>query len=231
MKGKVKDPVQKFGGRPIPGMVLILLLPVILIGSGAAWYWSADEGGYENVDKLASVKCLGCLGLDPVVPGFSEFWIEYPDDNVKAGQEVKHPDITLDNIDEEETDILILFFWTQGCVPCAEQWDEMREENIASGDEDGGREGEKYEKLTIYSLDAAEEMNVYRTYTPKGTETGVPMTTFIFRDPDNNIQWWSHYGRMDLSDLENMIVEIQDYLEAERLKKEYDDITSAEDHH
>lgn len=231
MKRKVKDPVQRFGGRPLPGMVLIIILPLILIGSGAAWYWSTDEGGFEEVDKLASVKCLGCLGLDPVVPGFSEFWIEYPSDNEKAGQEVQHPDITLDNLADEDTDVLILFYWTQGCVPCAEQWEEMKHENIASGEEKGGREGTRYEKLTMFSLDAAEDTDVYRTYTPKGTETGVPMTTFLFEDPDGNIQWYSHYGKMEINDVIEMIEEIQEYLEALRLKKEYDDISSVDDGH
>jgi hypothetical protein len=231
MKRNIKDPVQKFGGRPLPGIIMLILIPVLLVGSGAAWYWSSDEGGFREVDNLASVKCLGCLGLDPVVPGFKEFWTVYPEDNVNAGQEVTHPDITHQVLDSDEYEIFILFFWTQGCVPCAEQWEEMKEKDIASGPEDGGREGPRYDKLRMICFDAAKDTSIYRTYTPKGTETGVPMTTFVFKAPEGGMHWWSHYGKMELDDVVEMIEGTFEYIEALKLAKDYDDISSVDDHH
>lgn len=227
MKRKVNDPVRKFGGKPLPEYVLVVLIPLILILGALFWYGASSEGGFSEVEKLAKVKCLGCLGLDPVVPGFSEYWTVYPDDHIKSGEEVPHPEMVKEEL--EDVDLLILFFWTQGCVPCAEQWEEMVDEEIASGPEDGGREGDRYDGLRIISNDAAERTELYRTYRPRGDETGVPMTTFIFRDSEDEILWWSHYGKMDLGPLEERIEEILDFVEKYRLKDDYDDISSAED--
>ncbi len=232
MKQKRKDPVRKFGGRSIPGIVLIILIPALLIGGGFAWFWSSDLGGFEEVRKLASVKCLGCLGLDPVVPGFSEFWVEYPGDHDRAGEDVDHSDKVISIIENDEVEILVLFFWTQGCVPCAEQWDEMVEKGIASGKEDGGIQGDRYDKFRMISTDAADDDDgFYVTYRPTGKETGVPMTTFIFQDTDGSIKWWSHYGKMDIGPFMDIIEDIVQYLEAARLKDDYDDISSIDDHH
>jgi hypothetical protein len=228
MRRKVKDPVQRFGGKPIPGIVLLILIPLVLVAGAGSWYVSSEGGGFNEVEKLARVKCLGCLGLDPVVPDFSEYWIEYPDDHVKKGEDVPHPDQVHSILDDDDVDLFILFFWTQGCVPCAEQWDEMVEADIASGPEDGGIEGDRYETLRMISNDAAEETDLYHTYTPKGTETGVPMTTFLFKDREETILWWSHYGKMDLGDVEERIEEIFSFIEKDRLKGDYDDISSAE---
>jgi|GEM_PF-964658 len=224
----MKDPIPKFGGRTIPGTVLVIILPLLLLASGAAWYFASDGGGYREVDKLASVKCLGCLGLDPVVPGFSEFWTAYPEDHLHGGEEVPHPDIVIDTLDDDRYDLLILFFWTQGCVPCAEQWEEMVDRSIAAGPENGGHEGDRYEHVRIISNDAAEETGLYHTYTPTGKETGVPMTTFLFRDAEGKILWWSHYGKMEIGDLEEMIESILDYIKADRLKHDYDEISSSD---
>ncbi len=229
MKRMVKDPVERFGGRPLPGSLLVFLVPILLIFGASAWFFASDGGGFREIEKLASVKCLGCLGLDPVVPGFSEYWIEYPEDNLKSGEPVPHPKAVTGILDRDDVDLLILFFWTQGCVPCAEQWEEMSGAGIASGPEDGGVEGDKYERFRMISLDAAEETTLYHTYRPKGTETGVPMTTFLFKDHNGDILWWSHYGKMDLGDVEERIEEIFDLIERSRLKGEYDDISSVGD--
>ena len=57
------------------------------------------------------------------------------------------------------------------------------------------------------------------------------MTTFIFQDTDGSIMWWSHYGKMGIGQVEDMIEDINGYLEAARLKDDYEDITSIDDHH
>ncbi|MGA1819710.1 MAG: TlpA family protein disulfide reductase [Thermoplasmatota archaeon] len=206
---KIEDPYPGYGGRQIPPMLAIgIILILISVGIGTLAIGSRD-GGYDEVEKLASIKCLGCLGLDPVVPGFSHFWVEYPPDHDKAGEEVDHPGRVQEVLDTDGVDLLILFFWTQGCVPCKEQWDEMVDEDIASGPEDGGIEGGKYKALRIISVDAAEDPDrFYPTYIPTGIETGVPMTTFIFEDSDGVINWYSHYGRMEIEDLESLVVHV-----------------------
>lgn len=204
-----EDPYPGYGGRSFPPLLSLgVAFIIIAVGIGALAFGST-RGGYEEVDKLASIKCLGCLGLDPVVPGFSEFWIEYPEDHNAKGSEVDHSQEVLSILDDDEVDLLILFFWTQGCVPCAAQWKEMREEDIASGEEDGGIEGEKYANLRIISIDAADDpVGYYRTYIPTGNENGVPMTTFIFEDSDGIIKWYSHYGRMEIGPLESLITHV-----------------------
>jgi hypothetical protein len=227
---RTKDPYPGFGGKPMsPVLALGVVLIALAFGIGA-WALGSNDGGYDQVEKLASVKCLGCLGLDPVIPPFEGFWIEYPDDHVKEGQEVPHPELVLETIDDEDVDIFVLFFWTQGCVPCAEQWEEMVEEEIASGPEDGGREGPRFERFVMISYDAAESegRELYDSYIPTGLETGVPMTTFIFRGPEDDIQWYSHYGKMEVSAFIELVEDIQFYLETGSLKDDYDDIAHAD---
>ena len=207
---RVEDPYPGYGGRPLPPLAAIAVAFLVASFGIGAWAFGSSSGGYEEVDKLASIKCLGCLGLDPVVPGFSEFWIDYPEKHSKEFQEVDHPQEVFDILEDENVDLYILFFWTQGCVPCAAQWKEMREEKIASGDEDGGIEGEKYAALRIISIDAADDpVGYYQTYVaPTGLENGVPMTTFIFQDSNGVINWYSHYGRMEIEPLESLITHV-----------------------
>ena len=209
IKKRAEDPFPGYGGRSIPPLLSVgVVIIVIAVGIGALAFGSTS-GGFEEVDKLASIKCLGCLGLDPVVPGFSEFWVEYPEDHNDKGSEVDHPMEVHEFLGDENVDLLILFFWTQGCVPCAAQWKEMREEDIASGEEDGGTEGEKYASLKIISIDAADDpVGYYGTYIPTGNENGVPMTTFLFKDSDGIIKWYSHYGRMEIGPLESLITHV-----------------------
>ena len=198
------DQVPRKGGRPPGPLLTAAIVVVTLIGGVSMAVWGSTEGGYDEVHRLASVKCLGCLGLDPRVPGFSGFWTVYPSGHTKAGQEVPHPPLVLEMLNESGTDLIILFYWTQGCVPCAEQWEEMAEEGIADGTEENGKEGSKYSNLRLISVDAASDMDLYRTYRPKGTENGVPMTVFLF-EKGSNIYWYCHYGKMELKDLEGMI--------------------------
>lgn len=231
MKRKVKDPVQKYGGKRMKAPVLILLTLFILIAGSASWIYASDDGGFNEVRQLAKVKCLGCLGLDPVVPEFSEYWIAYPPDHKKANETVDHPEYVTDYLSDEDVHLLVLFFWTQGCVPCATQWKEMVDEKIASGPEDGGIEGDKYENLIMRSNDAAIETDLYHTYTPTGKETGVPMTTFLFKNSGGDILWYSHYGQMEISDFKEIAEDILTIVEAERLKDDYDDITSTDHEH
>ena len=204
---KVKETVPRYGGRP-PSKILSVALPLVLIlVSAGIWVYSTGEGGFSEVRGLGSVKCLGCLGLNPVVPGFEgEFSVEYPEDHVDAGGEVPHPEVVHRILDDPDWDMLILFFWAQGCVPCAEQWEEMAERDIASGPEDGGEEGDAFERVRIISVDANDDPNgFYRTYLPTGKEDGVPMTTFLFKTEEGAVNWYSKYGPMDVDNVEGMI--------------------------
>lgn len=188
-------------------MIGLVVALMTVFGGLAIALWGAYGGGYESVDRLASVKCLGCLGLDPRVPGFKEFWTVYPDGHIKAGEPVPHPSLVTEELNKNGTDLLILFYWTQGCVPCAEQWEDMVKEKIAVGTEENGKEGSRYEGSRIISVDAAQDMDLFRTYTPKGTENGVPMTVFLF-EKDDGVHWYSHYGKMDVDDVNAMITNI-----------------------
>jgi hypothetical protein len=198
------DSVPKKGGRPPGPLITVAIAAVALFGGISVALWASTGGGYDEVQRLASVKCLGCLGLDPRVPGFSEFWTVYPGGHIKAGQEVPHPALVRDILNESGTDLLIIFYWTQGCVPCAEQWEEMVGHGIAEGTEEDGKEGPEYSNMKLLSVDAAEDMELYRTYRPKGTENGVPMTVFLF-EKDGDVNWYSHYGKMELKDVDGMI--------------------------
>jgi len=221
---KVNDPIPRRAGRPMNPFLPMAVAAVVVILCAPAFYLSSGEG-YGDVKRLASVKCLGCLGLDPVVPGFKSFWTDYPSGHAKQGQEVPHPSVVLSALDRIDTSIVVLFFWTQGCVPCAEQWEEMREEDIASGPEDGGREGDRYDELTMFSLDASItdpidiEFNgtAYPTvpndlfwtyhYTGDPSANGVPATVFMFKK-SGTVNWYMFYGKMDIDVFEGMMTRI-----------------------
>jgi hypothetical protein len=220
------DPYPGYGGKPISPLLSIgIILILISFGLGALAFGS-QEGGYDEVKALASVKCLGCLGLNSVVPGFEEFWTDYPEGHEKEGQPVDHPDFILDAFERDDVALIVLFYWTPGCVPCAEQWKAMEKEGITSGPEDGGREGEKYQGMLLYSLNAAEfgsyEIDVYGTiysivpndlfwtyhYNGDPYQNGVPDTVFIF-ERDGEIFWWMWYGKeMPISEVDGMITKV-----------------------
>ncbi|MFW3146060.1 MAG: hypothetical protein ACMUIE_04535 [Thermoplasmatota archaeon] len=232
MKGriKVRDPMPGYGGkRPKPHTAVLLVISLLAAGS-FFWYAGMGDGGYKEVKSLAEVKCLGCLGLDPVVPPFENFWTNYPEDHKDRGKPVDHPEEVHDILDSGDYDILILFFWGPGCEPCKKQWEEMVEEGIASGPEEGGREGDRYSDLRLISVDNTnDKVGYYGTYIPTGIEDGVPMTTFLFKTHNGTVYWYSHYGRMKIQDVEELIEEIVEYLEKERLMHHYDDISSVDD--
>lgn len=206
MKRKIIETTPRYGGKGLPGILAVVIPILVVIIASAAGIWASTEGGYDEIEGLASIKCLGCLGLDPVIPGFSGFWIEYPSRHNDVGDNVSHPEIVHEILDSDDTDLLILFFWAQGCEPCAAQWKEMEHENIGSGPEDGGREGDAYEGMRMISVDANnDDHGFYPTYIPTGSENGVPMTTFIFKTNDGTVKWYSHYGQMDVDAVHDMI--------------------------
>ncbi len=224
MIGK-SDPIPKYGGKPLPAIASIAVLMVMLAGGAGALIWGYMDEGSEEVEKLASVKCFGCLGLDPRIDGFSEFWDVFPEGHEREGQAVDHRPKVINSLSEEDVDLTILFFWGPGCVPCAEQWEDMVHENIASGPEDGGREGDAYEGLRLYSVDASRDSeNLYWTYHFNGKKeyNGIPMTVFLFQGHDD-IMWYSHYGKMDIDEVVQMIENIQQIV----LKIKYDEISHA----
>ncbi len=228
MIGK-KDPIQKYGGKPLSAIATLAITVIMLVAGTGALVWGYLDEGYEEVETLASVKCFGCLGLDPRIDGFSEFWDVYPDGHEKEGQPVDHRPIVLNTLNDEDVDLMILFFWGPGCVPCAEQWEEMVEEDIASGHEEGGKEGDAYEGLRLHSVDASrDDENLYWTYHFNGKKeyNGIPRTVFLFNGYDD-IMWYSHYGKMDINEVAGMIKDIQQIVLEIREHERYHDISHA----
>ena len=228
MRGR-SDPIPKYGGKPLPAIATLAVIMIMLTGGIGAFVWGYLDEGYEEVEKLASVKCLGCLGLDPRIDGFSEFWREYPDGHENEGEAVKHKPTVKNAFDDGDISVVILFFWGPGCVPCAEQWEEMSALNISGGNEKGGREGDAYPELGLYSIDATNDKeDLYWTYHFNGKKeyNGIPMTVFLFRIGDD-IWWWSHYGKMDAKEVADMIENIPKIREHLKLSSEYHDISHA----
>ncbi|MBN1389646.1 MAG: hypothetical protein JXA22_03280 [Candidatus Thermoplasmatota archaeon] len=220
-----RDPFPGYGGEHMPPLLAIgVSLMVLSVGIGIVAFGSRG-GGYDNVEKLASVKCLGCLGLDPVVPGFNGFWTYYPEGHTREGEIVDHPEWMEEALARDDVELIILFYWTPGCVPCAQQWDEMRRAGLVSGEEEGGREGDRYQGVLVYSLDASEfdevdlmlfdddvkvvPNDLFWIYHFNGDPyyNGVPDTVFLF-EMDGQVHWFMHYGRMDASDVDGMITNV-----------------------
>jgi len=162
-------------------------------------------GAYVYVQDHSSVPCLGCLGLSPLSGEFEDWWIEYPEDHSKAGQEVGHPDWVLQELKEKE--MVLIFFWQVACGPCEDQWEDMKDEGLVSGTEQDG-ELEKYTDIvSLYSLDIGKPnyRSALETYDPQGYNLGTPTTTFLVTLHSGEIGWYSYKGQMDADTVESIL--------------------------
>lgn len=175
--------------------------------------WNSYGYGRDIGEEI----CLGCLGLTPEHQHFDEFWIEYPPGHkdlfepgtLNEGEIPDHPQWILDRF--EEYDMVILFFWFHGCVPCRAQWDEMKEDGLVKGEEADGEMARYEDSVRFFSIDTIDSSNnpggidggdLLRTYDADGVGAGAPTTVFLIEFDDGSIGWWSHDGRME--DLEQI---------------------------
>ena len=112
---------------------IILLIAIGLIIPGA--YYAYDRAKALNISR-----CLGCLSMEPKATEFDSFWIEYPDDYKNSGLP-EHPQWV---INETQQSIVFLYFWGPSCIPCEEQWKNMKNEGLVQGEEKGGQITENY---------------------------------------------------------------------------------------
>ncbi|MCK4756829.1 MAG: 4Fe-4S binding protein [Thermoplasmata archaeon] len=176
----------------LPWIIVIILASSLMI-SGA--YYS----GYERVDAINAIPCLGCLALDPVSP---DDWFFYDEDTNTHQQFV---------LDDLESGPVFLHYRTIVCAAC----DEM-EPYIEELEEDYGNRI----KFIHINLDLAPEDEVASYYdydilgTPDDT-SGVPLFAIVTLNEtaDGNVPIFksvygssSDGGRSKKGDLEKVIV-------------------------
>ncbi len=115
-----------------------------------------------------------------------------------------HPDWILKDI--EEGDAVVLFFWSDSCLSCDVQWNDMKAEGLVSGNKTSAT-WEGPSDVVFHSIHAG-------NYTHKN-ETGktyfiygLPTTIFIYKD-GNEIKWYENIGYMKTDDIDYIIQEIQ----------------------
>jgi len=212
----VPDEEDRVMGVPRAYAALSLMVVFALImGAGLSY------DAYDHGRDIGEAICLGCLGLDPEAQTFEDFWVEYPPGHRDAfnpgksneGKLPDHPNFILDTL--QEFDMVILFFWYTGCVPCANQWEDMKANGTVGGEEWDGWMTVHEDRIKLYTLDIIESENNYRnvdgeelllTYDADGRSPGAPVTTFIIQYDDGSVGWWSHDGRMrDMSQIDDVI--------------------------
>jgi len=147
---------------------------------------------YERVEQLNETRCLGCIGMQPKVEKFKEFWIKYPKSFNREGLPL-HPSWIV-NISKEK--VVMLFFWSPACKPCKEQWEEMKKVGLVEGSEENGRIGENFSYVALFSIDiTSSEGNIIKIYTPDGNR--VTPTTVILFEKNNTIYWYAFTGKAD----------------------------------
>ncbi|MCD6383725.1 MAG: hypothetical protein J7L88_04620 [Thermoplasmata archaeon] len=189
-----------------------LLVWVTLILLGAAFLISAyNEGSLEKTKALVKVKCLGCLGLDPHRGGEVSFWVEYPKgysggESWRVGKTPEHPDWILEELGGKR--VVVLFFWGEGCEPCARQWEGMRKLGFVTGEERDGSISPAYsENVSLYSMDAGVEryQRVYNVYLPPPGSAGVPMTVVLTTSESGEVLWYSRVGYWEPKEVKEVV--------------------------
>ncbi len=170
--------------------IQIIGITIALAFFVGGWYTA-----YEKSADLNESTCLGCIALNPVVPSFSEFWVEYPEDYTHHGN-VTHPRWVIDELNKGK--VVMLFYWYHGCEPCARQWNDMKNMGIVEGSEsDGKMTGMYAENITLFTIDVIndEKKDTIKIYTPKG-DIGTP-TTVILTMKNGSILWYAFQGPAD----------------------------------
>ncbi|RLF47524.1 MAG: hypothetical protein DRN20_05850 [Thermoplasmata archaeon] len=179
-------------------IILFLSLTILLASLGLGAYRATREEG--------SIKCLGCLGMVPEVPGFNNWWINYPEGHVKAGQSVPHPQWVRSALEEKK--VVLIFLWEKGCTGCEEEWNDWQSYGLVSGSKNNPELLKYSEWVAFYSYDVHANdkgKNAVYTYDPEGKNFGVPLTVFIVRLSDGRIGWWSCKGPISGSDADKIL--------------------------
>ena len=174
---------------------------------------------YETSQRLNESTCLGCLALNPRVASFTDFWSIYPDSyGNKEGKDVQHPMWVTNEVNNGT--VIMLFFWYNGCQPCKQQWDDMKEIGLVEGNEDDGRMSPPYaSNVTLITIDVinSERTNARKVYAYPSREDYTPITAIITRNASGLI-WYAFQGPADgnggrpsvqkLTDIINLAVEV-----------------------
>jgi len=165
--------------------------------------------GYDETRRQNDILCLGCLALEPVAEGFDGFWVEHPEDDKVPD----HPDWVRDELEDKK--VVFIFLWSQGCVPCEEQWDDMKDDGLVRGTEQDGEMAKYTNDVVLFSLDAGsdpEGEEAIGIYDPNQGSHGTPTSIFLTKEgsAQTTIYWWSAEGKMKSSDVEHVINEAID---------------------
>ncbi|MFO8133204.1 MAG: hypothetical protein R6U10_04640 [Thermoplasmatota archaeon] len=147
---------------------------------------------YETAQQFNENRCWGCLALDPAGTIFDGFWTTYPPVyGGREGENVSHPGWITAALNE--TPVVMLFFWYQGCSSCKALWDKMRDEGTVTGGEADG--DITMANVTLYSIDflgggnqtRSQAFNVYTI------DRGAP-TTVVLLKKDDTVVWYAFEG-------------------------------------
>ena len=192
----IENPLDRFSRATLFKSVFIVSIAWLIIGVGL--------DGYESTRNQNEVLCLGCLALNPVVDDFGDFWVKHPD----SGKVPKHPGGVKDELNKK--DVVFIFLWDDGCVPCEEQWEDMKDAGLVKGSEQDGEMANYTSEVTLYSLKASDGdrgSDARDIYDPNGGGHGTPTTVILTKeegDPDT-IYWWAGEGKMSASDVDEVL--------------------------
>lgn len=176
---------------------LLLLVALVLLVPGMYEF-------YGHIESLNTMRCLGCIAMEPKAIAFEEFWISYPGSYKNSGIP-EHPAWI---VNESRNNVVMLFFWGPGCEPCESQWEKMKRVNLVKGTEADGMISENYSYVSLFSINAPfdEKGDALKIYQQKG-EIETPTTVVLF-ERNNTIYWYSfsgeangHGGRPSINDL------------------------------
>jgi hypothetical protein len=167
---------------------------------------SLGVGAYTYAQQSSSIKCLGCLALTPIVEDFDDWWITHP----ATGATVDHPSWVRTDLNNYE--VVFIFLWSNGCLSCEAQWEDMKEYGLVTGEEDGGDIAKYQSTVSFYSLNAGDGTkgtNAISTYDPNGGSYGTPTTIILTKLESGQIGWFSFEGwypsNLGAEDLDNLI--------------------------
>jgi hypothetical protein len=196
----ISNPLDLVSRSTLFKSALIISIAWLLIG--------LNLSGYEETRRQNDVLCLGCLALEPVADDFEDFWVEHPDDNKVP----KHPQWVKDELADNK--VVFIYLWSQGCVPCEEQWEDMKDEGLVKGTEDDGEMAKYTSDVVLYSLDAGSEergKEAIQIYDPNQGSHGTPTSIFLTMvDPEeggdgSTIYWWAGEGKLTPGDVDDVL--------------------------
>ena len=197
----IPNPLDSISKSTLFKSALIVSVIWLVIGLGL--------DAYEKTKRQNEILCLGCLALEPIAEDFEGFWVEHPEDDKVPD----HPDWVKDELESKK--VVFIFLWSQGCVPCEEQWEDMKDDGLVKGSEDDGTMAKYTDKVTLYSLDAGSEARgeeAIGVYDPNEGSHGTPTTVFLTMEEgsETTIYWWAAEGKMKASDVDKVINEAMD---------------------